>query len=112
MQYNNKACGKVVRPASSDRHIKVQVSGAYTLCQAHSLEEVTCSIKVNFKICGLVGPFKHKGTHSYSTFEALHDTMEILDKVGERVLECPSEAAYALKIGTSIVRPQQPARPM
>ncbi|KAG2216208.1 hypothetical protein INT45_011161 [Circinella minor] len=112
VQCNNKECGKIVRPASSNKRIEVQIAGPCTFCKVHSLEHVTCSVRVNFKICGQLGHFKHKGTHTHGIFEALHDTMEVLDKVEERVLECPSETAYALKIGTSIVRPQQPARPM
>ncbi|KAG2220983.1 hypothetical protein INT45_006516 [Circinella minor] len=87
-------------------------AGPSTFCQEHSLEHITCSTRVNFKICRPFGHFKHKGTHSHGTFEALHDTMEVPEKVEERVLECPSQTAYALKIGTSVVRPQQPARPM
>ncbi|KAG2213753.1 hypothetical protein INT45_001808 [Circinella minor] len=68
--------------------------------------------ELNFKICRQLGHFKHKGTHTHGIFEALHDTMEVLNKVEECVLEFPSETAYALKIGTSIICPQQPARPM
>ncbi|KAI7847738.1 hypothetical protein BDC45DRAFT_525193 [Circinella umbellata] len=97
VQCINKECGKVVRPASSDRRIKVQVAGPCTFCKVHSLEHVTCSVTVNFKICGKLGHFKHKGTHTHGTSKALHDTMEVLEKVEKRVLECPSETAHALR---------------
>ncbi|KAG2225297.1 hypothetical protein INT45_001521 [Circinella minor] len=103
VQCNNKAYGKVMRLASTDKRIEDQVAGSGTFCEAHSLEHVTCFAKVNFRVCGPFGHFKHKGTHSHGTFKALHDTMEVLDKAEERVLERPSETTYALKIGTSVV---------
>ncbi|KAG2221310.1 hypothetical protein INT45_000223 [Circinella minor] len=94
---------KVVRPTSNDKRAKVQVALPSTFFQVHSLEHVTCSVTVNFKIYGSLGHFKHKGIHSHGAFEALHDTKEILDKVEECVLKCPSETAYAFKIVTSVV---------
>ncbi|KAG2224380.1 hypothetical protein INT45_006780 [Circinella minor] len=109
---NMEKCGKLVRPASSMKRITSQIAEPCTFCNHCSLEHVTCSVKVNFKIIGNISKCTHKGTHMHDTFEPLHDTMEVLDKVEERVLECPSETAYALKVGTSVIRPQVPARPI
>ena len=109
---NMEKCGKLVRPASSMKRITSQIAEPCTFCNHRSLEHVACSVKVNFKIIGSIGKCAHKGTHTHDTYEPLHDTMEVLDKVEERVLECPSETAYALKVGTSVIRPQVPARPI
>ena len=54
----------------------------------------------------------HEGTHTHGKFIPLHFTMETLEKVEERVLEFPVEKPYGLKVGTSPVRVQKPARPI
>ena len=109
---NMEKCGKLVRPASSMKRITSQIAEPCTFCNHRSLEHVACSVKVNFKIIGSIGKCAHKGTHMHDTYEPLHNTMEVLDKVEERVLECLSETTYALKVGTSVIRLQVPARPI
>ena len=45
VQCNNKACGKVVRPASSDKRIKVQVAGFCTFVGPILLNKLLIPLK-------------------------------------------------------------------
>ncbi|KAG2213284.1 hypothetical protein INT45_008738, partial [Circinella minor] len=106
------SCNVWSRPKSSKERINVQVMENCPSCLTPTLIHVECHVKVHFHIESKTDVMNHEGTHTHGKFILLHFIMETLEKVEERVLEFPTEKPYGLKIGTSPMRVQKPARPV
>lgn len=103
-------CNKVVRPFSNSALIQAQLAVGCTFCCSDSLKHEECDVRVNFKFRNGVGILKQKHMHQHSQFAPLHETMDSIEKFETRATENTSETALGLKVGTSVERPQFPAR--
>ncbi|KAG2226074.1 hypothetical protein INT45_011691 [Circinella minor] len=106
------SCNVWLRLKSSKGRIDAQITENCPSCLKPTLIHVECHVKVHFHIKSKTGVMNHEGTHTHGKFIPLHFTMETLEKVEERVLEFPAEKPNGLKIGTSPMRIQKPARPV
>ncbi|KAI7847819.1 hypothetical protein BDC45DRAFT_575440 [Circinella umbellata] len=106
------SCNVWLRPKSSKERIDVQLTENCPGCFKPTLILVECHSKMHFHIKSKTGVMNHEGTQTHGKFIPLHFTMETLEKVEERVLEFPAEKPYGLKVGTSPIRVQKPARPV
>ena len=105
-------CNTIFRPNSSIAAIKKQVMGNCRACNTPSLTHVPCDCRVNYKVIGNRMKMAHKGVHTHGKFQPLHDSMQTLKKLEERILDCPAETPKGLIVGTSAKRPLEPSRPV